>query len=78
MKDSNISESEEEAQELSKLARNLGFNKIADKIGGVGSEDDEEEEREFDALSHHRPPSASGYRAVTQTMKWMGARWGDE
>jgi hypothetical protein len=72
-----IAANEEEARELTKLARNLGLGKIADKISGI-SEDEDEEEREFDALSHHRPPSASGYRAVTQTMKWMGASWGDD
>ncbi len=76
MANNSIASNEQEAQELSKLARNLGLNKIADKIVGVDDEDEEQEE--FDALSHHRPPSASGFRAVSQTMRWMGASWGDD
>lgn len=72
-----ISASEDEAQELSGLARKLGLGKIADSIAGL-DEEDSDDDQEFDALAQHRPPSAMGYRAVTQTMNWMGASWGDE
>ncbi len=69
--DLNVSETEE----LVAIARKFGFDKVASKLLGEETEE-EENETEFEETGT-RLPSQHSRRAVHDTLRSMGVEWAD-
>lgn len=65
----------DDTEELVAIARKFGFDKVAAKLLGEET-DDEESEMEFEETGT-RLPSQHSRRAVHDTLRSMGVEWND-